>query len=150
MAKTKSTVVKEADGGKHRGVGKYPRLNRVETSRLVMYLGQMQGRIEEERISAGLATQMARDALGLEVGDFTVRAIGKELGIRWATAWEGRKVLARLDQSALLVLVGAVTDLYIVLGHKMPTGLEDLKTRLTEEMRGIVADSKDMRTADDM
>jgi hypothetical protein len=129
-------MVKKAKTGVGAGVGKYMRLNRVETSRLVMYLSQIQKRIEEEGLTSRLVAQMAREAMGLEMGDSTVKAVGKEMGIKWPSGWcTGRKILARLDQQALLVLTGAVTDLYITGGQKMPTALEDLKHRLTEELR---------------
>lgn len=111
------------------------KLTRLESVKMYGWLQKTRDRVKEERMSVGVAAALASREMGLAISDYSMKMAGKDLGIEFESGYHNRQVLAQLDREALLVLTGAVTDLYIEMGIKMPVKLEGLKDRLTTEMR---------------
>ncbi len=110
-------------------------LNLAEKMQLMEYV-----KAHEEDIVSGLLTKEKAciemsPVMGKKLNPGHWRTVIEALEIRWGKRKGPKLVLAEFDKEALMVLVAAVTDLYIVEGRVMPTKLEELKATLTDALR---------------
>ena len=111
---------------------KQTRLSVEQYVKVTDWLRQYKPRIEKEEMTQLEAAQTCSDELEFEVPITTIQRCAKMAGVVWAKS-PPKPQPVPIERDAIMILIGAISGLYIETGRSVPQALADLKSAYARE-----------------